>query len=756
MADKVRIAKVRVTRGGVVRCMHCTLLLAMAVAICVLAPRAARGPRPDVMGAPLATSLPPPRLLWATSRRVAFDASAALAVAERRSGSLGGARHITAEVRLVPMGADGAEASIDSPRSISAVARSLGVCVVDGLEADSRFCAHVRLQGLPTGLGGSVWSSCQLVRTQPRGSPTLPSPPVLTATTQHSLAFEWAPAMAHGEAVERYELQHTAYLWHRRSQCVMGLPTCSANTCAPPDDADKLLSLDPPYGTSVLEGPPEELPRLVIAAWNGTGPKAPVATALRARLLPGLASNWSLHRDEHGVAITEFHSSLRKPVCIGARPGSGCCSSICWCWRYECCRAVKALEREHEPSMIVVRPPTNRTESGSSAPATITVRVGGLEEGMNYHVAVRGCNAVGCGPWRSLPADVHTDRPDATPPEAPTHVVVEPVWADGVAVHWDPPDDGGAQVVAYDLEALPAGPYVVAEDSKAALLEELEKSAAGATDSGRKAVRAVSSSPGHAPHGNVTGLQPNRAYVIRVRARNSAGTGQWSKATITHTTDARPPQPPEGPWLRVVTRFTDAVHVAWEAATAEATAPVTDYEVQLRPHATGPDVDDDWRRACALPVENGVAFGGDGGGRSCTVVGLEAGKAYDLRVRAQSAVGWGPASAPAVVTAAAAAACGSRNDRGVLGDEERFHAGFKRCAKSCWADRDCTGDCVVRDVLLSPQCAECHAEEAACTKSNCMGTCMWRPGGPECAACSWEHCRAALVTCTGLDEELLP
>jgi hypothetical protein len=84
------------------------------------------------------------------------------------------------------------------------------------------------------------------------------------------------------------------------------------------------------------------------------------------------------------------------------------------------------------------------------------------------------------------------------------------------------------------------------------------------------------------------------------------------------------------------------------------------------------------------------------------------------------------------------------------------HAGTLRaaadaCATECGSvDTACVASCIASDQGLSSACSGCYAEFEACVVESCSSDCPGQ-GGNVCMSCEVENCRAAFMTCSGLD-----
>lgn len=120
-------------------------------------------------------------------------------------------------------------------------------------------------------------------------------------------------------------------------------------------------------------------------------------------------------------------------------------------------------------------------------------QVDGLEAGTRYLVRARAANACGWGPW-SEPAPASAS-PDV--PAAPGGLAAKATGTT-LRVSWDPADDGGAAVLAYELEvAAGSAPFAGVYRGEAAA-HRLQQ------------------------------LQPCTAYRLRVRAVNAGAAGERS------------------------------------------------------------------------------------------------------------------------------------------------------------------------------------------------------------------------------------
>ncbi|KAL4434999.1 hypothetical protein ABPG77_003824 [Micractinium sp. CCAP 211/92] len=254
-------------------------------------------------------------------------------------------------------------------------------------------------------------------------------------------------------------------------------------------------------------------------------------------------------------------------------------------------------------------PPANAWRPAYQGTAT-EAQVPNLEAGSRYQLRVRAGNAVGWGPW-SEPLAAAT-APDV--PAAPAGLSAKAVGT-AVRAAWEAPEDNGAPISAYELEAAPAagqGSFTLAA------------TVSGDTQSAR-----------------VLQLEPNSGYRLRVRAVNAVGPGPHSQEVSVQTSRA-PPSPPSSVAATLVASTAAAVadsgssstggscegprlQLSWvPAEQAPEQAAVLAYEVEAAPvgggGATGP-----LRQTCASCACSG------------TISGLHPGATYTVRVRAVGA-----------------------------------------------------------------------------------------------------------------------
>ena len=228
-----------------------------------------------------------------------------------------------------------------------------------------------------------------------------------------------------------------------------------------------------------------------------------------------------------------------------------------------------------------------------------TYTITGLKAGTAYEVRVRAVYAGGESEW-SLVIAVETaeSRPVLSP---------GPRTSSSVTVSWTAPETG-VDLRGYELDW---------RRTAAANWTEIREIPSGQTMY------------------TITGLEAGAAYEVRVRAVYAGGVGEWSPAIAVETEES-------APVLSTGVRTSSSVTVSW-------TAPETDPDV--RGYELG------WRRAGAAnwPEQREIPSGQT----TYTIPGLEAGTAYEVRVRVVYAGGAGEWSPVVAVETAPASGSGT-------------------------------------------------------------------------------------------------
>ncbi len=225
--------------------------------------------------------------------------------------------------------------------------------------------------------------------------------------------------------------------------------------------------------------------------------------------------------------------------------------------------------------------------------ATLTLEITGLTNGTSYEVQVYAVNEQGNGN-----PIVGTATPDVAPaaPAAPTIDVGNAQ----LVVNWaaPPTDNGGTAITGYELQ------YSSDGGTSWTLIEASEITGTNHT---------------------ITALTNSTAYVVQVRAVNSAGAGDWSDSTT-----ATPIAVPDAPTGLILTAGNTQLNASWTAPVDVGDSAITGYKVQYRS-----DGGTTWTES------SGVT------GTSHTITGLTNGTSYEVQVRAVNMQGDGPWSEPA-------------------------------------------------------------------------------------------------------------
>ncbi len=209
-------------------------------------------------------------------------------------------------------------------------------------------------------------------------------------------------------------------------------------------------------------------------------------------------------------------------------------------------------------------------------------------------------------PPRPPPPPPPPPRPPTPPPPPPPPAAADPPMVTetsttSVTVSWLAPTHEGPAITSYDLR------YRQGSD--------------GEFTDGPQDVTGTSAT--------ITGLSPDTAYEVQVRASSAAGDGEWSDPGLGRT---RAPPPPAPAAPTVTETSTTSVTVSWSAPTDDG-PPITSYDLRYRPGSDGEFTDGPQ----------------DVTGTSATITGLSPDTAYEVQVRASSAAGDGDWSAVGTV-----------------------------------------------------------------------------------------------------------
>ena len=222
-----------------------------------------------------------------------------------------------------------------------------------------------------------------------------------------------------------------------------------------------------------------------------------------------------------------------------------------------------------------------------------THTVTGLTNGTAYHFKVRAMNLSSPGQASSEASATPTAQAPAKP-ETPTLIAGH----QQLTVSWTAPANNGATINDYDVR------YKQSSASRWT----------NRTHSGTTASTVI------------TGLTNGQSYLVKVRAKNTVGTGDWSpNATATPAT-----QVPATPLAPTLAPRDQKIEVAWTGPADNGEA-ISDYDVQYK----------------TSRAANWTDHSHIGTGRSTTITGLTNGQNYQVQVRAINTVGtgdWSPST----------------------------------------------------------------------------------------------------------------
>lgn len=245
------------------------------------------------------------------------------------------------------------------------------------------------------------------------------------------------------------------------------------------------------------------------------------------------------------------------------------------------------------------------TVAGSCHTSGTSCTIGGLNDGVTYHLAASASNALGEGLPAADRLSATAGAPPATAPSAPTAVAATPGAGRLVTTWGAPGSTGGSVVTGYTARAYAA-------------------SAGGGT-----LAQCTSVAPTRTC--TLTGLTNGTRYHVAVRATNVAGTGP--ETTRVAAVPRTVPGTPRG----VGATSTGArIRTTWSAPASTGGAAVTGYRVDIYGSSTT-------NTATAYCTATGA-------GRSCTSRALVVGRTYYVRVTASNAAGRSSATARVRVT----------------------------------------------------------------------------------------------------------
>lgn len=277
-------------------------------------------------------------------------------------------------------------------------------------------------------------------------------------------------------------------------------------------------------------------------------------------------------------------------------------------------RACTATDRTCPDGANDPKPTWGNWGTHSTSGSGTTASIGSLTNGTKYEVRVRARNANGLGPWSATRM--------ATPlagPAIPAGVTLD-VGHQKLTVSWSEPSSSDSSTTVYEVQhqACTATPPTCRSSPTWGSWGTANTVVTGTT-------------------AEITSLANGTAYRVQVRAKKGGSFSAWSQAML-----AMPAAVPEAPSPNV-TAQPQQINVSW-AAPEDNDSTVTGYVVGYRA-CTATD------RACPTGANDPKPTWGNWttqsiAGTQIVFAGLTNGTAYQVRVRARNANGFGPWSAP--------------------------------------------------------------------------------------------------------------
>ncbi len=231
-------------------------------------------------------------------------------------------------------------------------------------------------------------------------------------------------------------------------------------------------------------------------------------------------------------------------------------------------------------------------------------RIGNLQNGSRHWVRIRAENGGGESSWSNARSGV----PRTSPGPPPQPIISPGQWE--LEINWNrPPDDGGADVTAYDLRRKETS----APDEPASWTD----------------VSNIWTNGGGDLEYTLSSLNNGTSYDIQVRAVNEAGPGTWSQSG-----KGTPRTTPGRPVITAIEAGHQRLNTEWTAPTDTGGNAISSYDVR-RKRSLDPDVSASWTEFL------GAWKSGGSQDLEYRVGGLVNGTSYDVQVRAVNDAGPG-------------------------------------------------------------------------------------------------------------------
>lgn len=353
-------------------------------------------------------------------------------------------------------------------------------------------------------------------------------------------------------------------------------------------------------------------------------PEAPLSLQPATSTPTTIVITWAAPRHDGGAKVHIYHMEMAPADCAcgqcphAAQPGQ-----------------LQPLPLAQPPVLCPAHAPLH-VYSGE----TIGAELRHLQPACRYIFRVQAANGQGSSPWTDWVAGCTT--PDV--PIIPAPPSVAGVAATALVLSWQVPPCQGAVITSYTVEfaPLPVVPGMHIGAPGAAGIVADPRMAAGLQF--RQAYRG--------PHTTceVRALEPYTGYAFRLCAQNEVGPSGWSVCTAAVTGHAPPTCPRQ---LSGEPASSSQVMLCWSPPERDFGSPVVSYSVEMAAATSSSSSSSikgagSSKHAAASSAAASWTHVYTGPACVCHAEGLAPGRSYQFRVRATSACGCGPFSAPVV------------------------------------------------------------------------------------------------------------
>jgi titin len=209
-----------------------------------------------------------------------------------------------------------------------------------------------------------------------------------------------------------------------------------------------------------------------------------------------------------------------------------------------------------------------------------TTCIEGLQSGVLYQFRIRGKNSYGSGVW-SRPSDA-TQTSTAEPSQAGCPLVDEATISNGaLELSWEPPTEfGGLPLIGYDVEQALFPDGCTWEAAAVSFVDDKDLTEKGVAGDRHGAGESAQEPQQPSVKRKLYALWPGRSYQFRVRAFNSKGSAEWSRASNPVLLPKAAPWAPAAPRGTINPRCLSQVIVEWLAPDADGGEPTSSYVLQ--------------------------------------------------------------------------------------------------------------------------------------------------------------------------------